>query len=1000
MSSFTCPHCGQKLLAPEGRAGGNVICRRCCQVLTVPPPAPTPQRPSDHSEAATVAPRWSSGGPGADDAAGHEQATVPPSGARSDTHGGAGPKGGGRPDALTDFLAPPQGPDEIGRLGPYRVLKVLGAGGMGVVYLAEDPKLRRRVALKAILPSVAAGPTARERFLREARAAAAVEHDHIVAVHQVDEDRGVPYLVMPLLRGEPLEARLRREKRLPLADVLRIARQTAEGLEAARRGGLVHRDIKPANLWLEEGTGRVKILDFGLARSHDDDRKRLTQLGALIGTPAYMAPEQAAGQGDHRADLFSLGCVMYRMATGEPAFQEADMISTIAAVAADPVRPPREVNPALPPALSDLILRLLAKKPEERPASAQAVVEAIRAIQAALKAKAAPLPAAPAPVVARAPRVVEAAPPVRRGRAGLWLVLAASVLVGGLAVGGYFLWKQATAPAVVAAPPAPPNTVPDGPGQPNQPGSQGDPSGNVSVSDPVAFHLTATIYSMREGKEEGRSLKGVADGVKEKLLGAMDDAISQLKLCYKDIYGKDPPYVKPDPDSVDDKDNKNLRRALREVKAAKDQLRAAKGVSGDHRDAALAAMDAAAERLKDALDRAAVTVKHEPPPPPPPILDDLLKDKDPKSLPLPDLTGWAMLPDGVTLIVGLADGTLVYIDTVAAKELKRVKAPVRPDILAAQGKRLFVALKGGKVVRVLDRDSGEDLKKEISLPDGDLTALFSGPEPGPVYAALPKGLAVVDADAGAAKYMELQGQPPPIPGMKTLPNGVAFDPIGKMPPTALAFDPNHADTLYAVYMAGGNAALAKFTIKGDGLTWVGFNYTAGRLVNGALPDSVSVGVSHDGKFVGVSASGSYRPPGEAPLPAGEAAVGVFTADDISAHAESVACGVVPRDLAFHPVLDLGVAEEAWLGPTGRHLHLFNSTSLVEVARFDIPHPTTNPGASMGARLLTFGGRGTRLIYYDGTHGVLHLIPLLSSDKVTLSDKDKEALAKACPGGGK
>ena len=166
------------------------------------------------------------------------------------THRNA-PPSKGLPDELTRFLAPPERPDEIGRLGPYRVLAVLGQGGMGVVFRAEDPALDRPVALKAMLPGMAAVPTATERFLREAKAAAALKHEHIVTIYQVGEDRGVPFLAMEFLEGEPLDDRLRREGRLPLAEVLRIGREIAVGLAAAHDRGLVHRDIKPANLWLE-----------------------------------------------------------------------------------------------------------------------------------------------------------------------------------------------------------------------------------------------------------------------------------------------------------------------------------------------------------------------------------------------------------------------------------------------------------------------------------------------------------------------------------------------------------------------------------------------------------------------------------------------------------------------------------------------------------------------------------------------------------------------------
>src|SRR5438552_7806103 len=153
------------------------------------------------------------------------------------------------------MLAPAQAPGELGRLGSYRVLKVLGTGGMGVVFEAEDTLLKRVVALKAMKPDLAASPVQRQRFLREAQAMAQLDHEHVVAIHQVGEDRGVPFLAMPLLRGETLEARLRSRKAntpLSVPEALRVGREVAEGLAAAHRQGLTHRDIKPANIFLEE----------------------------------------------------------------------------------------------------------------------------------------------------------------------------------------------------------------------------------------------------------------------------------------------------------------------------------------------------------------------------------------------------------------------------------------------------------------------------------------------------------------------------------------------------------------------------------------------------------------------------------------------------------------------------------------------------------------------------------------------------------------------------
>jgi serine/threonine protein kinase/WD40 repeat protein len=284
-------------------------------------------------------------------------------------------------EEVYDFLAPPQGPGEIGRLGPYRILKLLGAGGMGIVFQAEDPQLERLVALKAMIPALAASATHKKRFLREAKSAAAIKHDHIVSIYQVGEDRGIPYLAMEFLKGEALDKRLEREERLPLADVLRIGRDVASGLAAAHEGGMIHRDIKPANLWLEDPRGRVKILDFGLARPERDDAQ-LTQSGAIVGTPAFMAPEQAEGQTvDARCDLFSLGCVLYRMSTGQLPFKGVNTTSTLLAVATMDPTPPRELNPELPPPLSDLVMQLLAKNPTARTRTAAEVVVALEAIE-------------------------------------------------------------------------------------------------------------------------------------------------------------------------------------------------------------------------------------------------------------------------------------------------------------------------------------------------------------------------------------------------------------------------------------------------------------------------------------------------------------------------------------------------------------------------------------------------------------------------------------------
>jgi serine/threonine protein kinase/formylglycine-generating enzyme required for sulfatase activity len=357
--------------------------------------------------------------PGDTSAVARDETPPPPEpvSSRSTVPGAAPASSQPPPMEIYDFLAPPEASDELGRLGPYRVLKVLGSGGMGVVFRAEDPHLARHVALKAMLPTLAASTSARRRFLREARAAAALKHDHIVTIHQVGEDHGVPFLAMEFLDGEPLDARLERQGKLPVAEVLRIGREIALALAAAHQRGLIHRDIKPANIWLETQPGepaasateehgepaasatgrcsepgasaiggpatggRVKILDFGLARPAGEGGQ-LTQQGAIVGTPAYMAPEQARGKHlDGRCDLFSLGCVLYRLATGAPAFRGGDMVSTLMAVAIEEPAPPVSLDLELPAELSDLVMQLLAKEPAQRPASAKAVAESLREIE-------------------------------------------------------------------------------------------------------------------------------------------------------------------------------------------------------------------------------------------------------------------------------------------------------------------------------------------------------------------------------------------------------------------------------------------------------------------------------------------------------------------------------------------------------------------------------------------------------------------------------------------
>ena len=278
---------------------------------------------------------------------------------------------------VTAYLDPPEEADEIGRVGPYRVLKTLGAGGMGVVFEAEEPELKRQVALKIMHPSLAASESAKQRFLREARAVASIHHDHVATVYGVGEHRGLPYSAMERLHGESLAARLEREGKLPVAQVLQIGRQIADGLAAAHAQGVIHRDIKPANIWLERRTDgeQVRLLDFGLARVVDDN-VRLTNPGTFAGTPAYMAPEQVqAAPVDQRADLFSLGSVLYEMSTGRLPFSGVDTPSMFVAIVQQKPPAPHTLDARVPRSVSDVIMRLLAKDPAQRVATAEEVGE-------------------------------------------------------------------------------------------------------------------------------------------------------------------------------------------------------------------------------------------------------------------------------------------------------------------------------------------------------------------------------------------------------------------------------------------------------------------------------------------------------------------------------------------------------------------------------------------------------------------------------------------------
>jgi tRNA A-37 threonylcarbamoyl transferase component Bud32 len=298
------------------------------------------------------------------------------------------PTGGARPtatfvnDADRDVL-----PMSIGE---YKVLAMIGRGAMGQVYLAEDDRLDRRVAIKVMHPSRASDPASRQRFIRESRATAAIEHPHVVTIHHVGEHRqggdqaGLPFIVMQCLHGDTLAKYRAAVGTVPLTETLRIGREIAEGLAAAHRRGLVHRDVKPENIILEGPAREVKIIDFGLVCDLGDDpaKSHVTVDGAVVGTPAYMAPERISDRPvDARTDLFGLGVMLYELLADRLPFTGTSMMAMLASIARGSPTPLRSAAPETPEDVSDLVMRMIAHEPADRPATARAVADTIATIE-------------------------------------------------------------------------------------------------------------------------------------------------------------------------------------------------------------------------------------------------------------------------------------------------------------------------------------------------------------------------------------------------------------------------------------------------------------------------------------------------------------------------------------------------------------------------------------------------------------------------------------------
>jgi serine/threonine protein kinase len=360
------------------------------------------------------------------------------------------------------------------RIGPYRVLRRIGEGGMGVVYLGEHTLIGRLAAVKVLLPEMSAERVNVDRFFNEARATTAVSDPGIVQVFDfgVTADNRA-YIVMELLEGEPLNQRLDRLGAMSPADALRIARQVAGSLAAAHAAGIVHRDLKPDNLFMirdpeAPGGERPKILDFGIAKLADDVPDRIkTRTGAVLGTPMYMSPEQCSGAGnvDHRADIYALGCVLFHLTTGRPPFDLPGLGDIISAHLREPPPVPSSIVSSISPELDGLVLRCLAKAPDQRYATMLELQQACDAILARMPASAARISAMSSLPVPRTPQI---APPrttlslsagqptgsVPRRRIGVWVGLLALAGATGI-VGAVVSRGDAGEPRPAATAPRP-----------------------------------------------------------------------------------------------------------------------------------------------------------------------------------------------------------------------------------------------------------------------------------------------------------------------------------------------------------------------------------------------------------------------------------------------------------------------------------------------------------------------------------------------------------------
>lgn len=315
--------------------------------------------------------------------------------------------------------------------GRYEIVAELGRGSMGVVYKAHDPQIDRTIALKVLREDRVTSEDFVRRFMKEAMAVGRLSHPGIVTVYDVGQDHGSIYIAMEFLQGTPLDE-LMAAKKFTLEEIVDIGIQTAQALHYAHQNGIVHRDIKPPNI-IYSSEGSIQVTDFGIARIEDPNGQQMTQVGEILGTPRYMPPEQAMGQPlDGRADLYSLGVILYQLTTGQHPFQGDTLVAIFRAITQDTPEAPHTFDPKIPESLSNLIMKLLDKEPSRRFISGQDLIGELRSCLSSL---ASPDTPPPLPVI-----------PTKEEGAGISKVFIAGIVILFLSIGmgGYYFLQQSS----------------------------------------------------------------------------------------------------------------------------------------------------------------------------------------------------------------------------------------------------------------------------------------------------------------------------------------------------------------------------------------------------------------------------------------------------------------------------------------------------------------------------------------------------------------------------